>query len=55
MIPYAADLRQALGLPVYSLYTLVQWLHAQGCPLSRDVAHRLYLETEELAFLANVA
>ena len=36
-------------------WALVQWLHAQGCPLSRDVAHRLYLETEELAFLANVA
>jgi Asp/Glu/hydantoin racemase len=32
MIPYAADLREAHGLPVYSLYSFVQWFHAGLLP-----------------------
>ena len=36
MIPYAADLRQALGRPVYSLYTLVQWFQAGLLPRAFD-------------------
>lgn len=32
MVPYAADLRQALGLPVYSIYTFVTWFQAGLMP-----------------------
>ena len=28
MVPYAADLRQTLGLPVYSIYSFVTWFQA---------------------------
>ena len=27
MVPYAADIRAATGLPVYSIYSFVQWFH----------------------------
>ncbi|ABG29963.1 conserved hypothetical protein [Roseobacter denitrificans OCh 114] len=27
MVPYAADLRRATGLPVYSIYTYLNWFH----------------------------
>jgi hypothetical protein len=32
MVPYAADLRQTLGLPVYSIYSLVTWFQAGLMP-----------------------
>lgn len=32
MVPYAADLRQTLGLPVYSIYSFVTWFHAGLMP-----------------------
>jgi Asp/Glu/hydantoin racemase len=32
MTPYAADLRQALGLPIYSIYTFVTWFQAGLMP-----------------------
>lgn len=32
MMPYAADLRQAFGLPVYSIYTFVSWFQAGLLP-----------------------
>ncbi len=32
MCPYAADIREATGLPVYSMVTLVEWLHAGLAP-----------------------
>lgn len=32
MCPYAADIREATGLPVYSMVTLVEWLHASLAP-----------------------
>lgn len=32
MAPYAADLRAAFGLPVYSVYTLVSWFHSGLMP-----------------------
>jgi Asp/Glu/hydantoin racemase len=32
MIPYAADIRRATGLPVYSIYDLVTWFHAGLSP-----------------------
>lgn len=32
MVPYAADLRQRLGLPVYSIYSLVTWFQAGLMP-----------------------
>lgn len=32
MVPYAADLRRAFGLPVYSIYTLVTWFQAGLLP-----------------------
>lgn len=28
MVPYAADLRQALGLPIFSIYSFVTWFQA---------------------------
>ncbi len=28
MPPYAHALRQALGLPVYDIYSMITWLHA---------------------------
>ena len=28
MVPYAADLRAALGIPVYSIYSFVLWFQA---------------------------
>ena len=28
MPPYAHALREALGLPVYDIYSLITWLHA---------------------------
>ncbi|MCY4259901.1 MAG: aspartate/glutamate racemase family protein [Rhodobacteraceae bacterium] len=39
MMPYAAEIRKITGLPVYSLYTLVTWLHAGLIP--RHFPHRL--------------
>jgi Asp/Glu/hydantoin racemase len=32
MVPYAPHLREQLGLPVYSIYTFVQWFHAGLMP-----------------------
>ncbi|MHA1523383.1 MAG: aspartate/glutamate racemase family protein, partial [Alphaproteobacteria bacterium] len=32
MVPYARALRQTLGLPVYSIQTLVEWLHGAQMP-----------------------
>ncbi len=32
MVPYAADLRQTLGLPVYSIYSFVSWFQAGLMP-----------------------
>ena len=32
MVPYAADLRQALGVPVYSIYSFVTWFQAGLLP-----------------------
>ncbi len=39
MVPYAADLRQMLGLPVYSIYSFVTWFQAGLMP--RDFDSRL--------------
>ncbi|MCP5370955.1 MAG: aspartate/glutamate racemase family protein [Hyphomicrobiales bacterium] len=36
MVPYAADLRQALGLPVFSIYTFVQWFQSALLPRAFD-------------------
>lgn len=32
MTPYAADIRKAVGLPVYSIYTLVEWFQQSLMP-----------------------
>ena len=32
MIPYAADLRAELGVPVYSIYTFITWFQASLVP-----------------------
>ncbi|MHA1572121.1 MAG: aspartate/glutamate racemase family protein, partial [Alphaproteobacteria bacterium] len=32
MVPYAADLREVLGLPVYSIYSFVSWFQAGLLP-----------------------
>lgn len=32
MGPYAADLREEFGLPVYSIYSFIQWFHAGLTP-----------------------
>ncbi|TMV10075.1 aspartate/glutamate racemase family protein [Ruegeria sediminis] len=32
MVPYAADIRRRTGLPVYSIYTMVQWFQAGLMP-----------------------
>jgi hypothetical protein len=32
MVPYAADLREHLGLPIYSIYSLVSWFQASLMP-----------------------
>jgi Asp/Glu/hydantoin racemase len=32
MIPYAADIRRATGLPVYSIYTFIVWFQASLAP-----------------------
>ncbi len=32
MVPYAADLRHALGLPIYSIYSFVTWFQAGLIP-----------------------
>jgi len=39
MVPYAADIRRATGLPVYSVYTLVTWFQAGLMPrrFARDL------------------
>ena len=34
MVPYAADLRAALGIPVYSIYSFVIWFQAALQPRS---------------------
>ena len=36
MVPYAADLRQSLGLPVFSIYTFVQWFQSALLPRAFD-------------------
>ena len=36
MVPYAADLRQALGLPVYSIFSFVTWFQAGLIPRAFD-------------------
>jgi len=45
MVPYAADLRQAFGLPVYSIYSFVTWFQAGLMPRVFDprlIDHRNY-------------
>jgi len=45
MVPYAADLRQALGLPIYSIYSFVSWFHAGLMPRLFDprlIDQRIY-------------
>ncbi|NQV98485.1 MAG: aspartate/glutamate racemase family protein [Rhodospirillales bacterium] len=32
MVPYAADLRQSLGVPVYSIYSFINWFQAGLMP-----------------------
>jgi hypothetical protein len=32
MVPYAADIRRATGLPVFSIYSLIQWFQAGLMP-----------------------
>jgi len=32
MVPYAADIRAATGLPVFSIETFVTWFHAGLVP-----------------------
>jgi hypothetical protein len=32
MVPYAPDISVATGLPVYSIHTLVRWMHMGLCP-----------------------
>jgi hypothetical protein len=32
MVPYAADLRQTLGLPIYSIHSFVTWFQAGLMP-----------------------
>ena len=39
MMPYAAEIRKVTGLPVYSLYTVVTWLHSGIIPM--HFPHRL--------------
>ena len=39
MVPYATDLRQAFGLPVYSIYTLLTWF--QGGLIPRRFSPKL--------------
>ncbi len=39
MVPYAADLRAALGLPVYSIYSFVTWFQAGLLPRRFDSWH----------------
>ena len=39
MVPYAADLRRAFGLPVYSIYTLLTWF--QGGLIPRRFSPKL--------------
>ena len=36
MVPYAADLRQELGLPIYSIYSFISWFHAGLMPRMFD-------------------
>jgi len=36
MGPYAAAIRQAIGLPVYSIYSFIQWFHAGLLPRKFD-------------------
>ncbi len=36
MTPYAADLRQTLGLPIYSIYTFVTWFQSGLLPRTFD-------------------
>jgi len=45
MVPYAADLRQALGLPIYSIYSFISWFHAGLMPRLFDprlIDQRIY-------------
>ena len=39
MVPYATDLRQIFGLPVYSIYSFVTWFQSGLMP--RDFDSRL--------------
>lgn len=36
MAPYAAAVRQATGLPVYSMYSFIQWFQAGLLPRQFD-------------------
>jgi Asp/Glu/hydantoin racemase len=38
MPPYAAALREAVGVPVFDIYSLVTWLHAGIRPLAFPMA-----------------
>jgi len=45
MVPYAADLRQELGLPIYSIYSFISWFHAGLMPRVFDprlIDQRIY-------------
>ncbi|WP_343562618.1 aspartate/glutamate racemase family protein [Kiloniella sp. b19] len=39
MVPYAADLRRIFGLPVFSIYSFVQWFQAGLMPQAFDQKH----------------
>lgn len=32
MIPYAADIQRVSGVPVYSIYTFINWFQGALCP-----------------------
>lgn len=36
MVPYAADLREALGIPIFSIYTFITWFQAALMPRQFD-------------------
>ena len=36
MVPYAADLRRALGVPVFSIYSFVTWFQSGLMPRAYD-------------------
>jgi hypothetical protein len=45
MVPYAADVRKATGLPVYSIYSFISWFQSGLVP------KRFPLELDDPLFL----